>query len=235
MSTDITSYLASQPASQVVSSSGATGTAADLASGQSNLATSFSSFLTLLTTQLQNQDPTSPLDPNQFTQQLVQMTGVQQQLLSNQLLQSLVNQSQGGQGLSSAVGLIGKTVTAQSSSATLQNGSAQWQYELDGTAANATLAVSDSTGRTIWSGAAPSTDAGDHTFTWNGMDSNGQPVAAGNYTLSVTATDATGTAVTNRIFVQGVVGSLAESNGQTLVTVGATQTPLSTITGVNAS
>jgi flagellar hook assembly protein FlgD len=74
-----------------------------------SLANNYQTFLSLLTTQLKNQDPLSPLDTNQFTQQLTQMTGVEQQLLGNQLLQQLVTE-QGG--LSQAAALIGKTVTA---------------------------------------------------------------------------------------------------------------------------
>src|SRR5271156_1485485 len=74
-----------------------------------SLASNSQTFLTLLTTQLKNQDPTSPLDTNQFTQQITQMTGVEQQLLSNQLLQQLVS-AQGG--VASAANLIGETVTA---------------------------------------------------------------------------------------------------------------------------
>jgi flagellar hook assembly protein FlgD len=80
-----------------------------LNNGLASLADNFQSFLTLLTTQLKNQDPTSPLDTNQFTQQITQMTGVEQQLLSNQLLQQLVS-AQGG--VASAANLIGETVTA---------------------------------------------------------------------------------------------------------------------------
>jgi flagellar basal-body rod modification protein FlgD len=80
-----------------------------LNSGLASVANNYQTFLTLLTTQLQNQDPTSPLDTSQFTSQLTQMTGVEQQLLSNQLLQQLVS-AQGG--LPQAAGLIGKTVTA---------------------------------------------------------------------------------------------------------------------------
>src|SRR5476649_197935 len=90
-------------------SSSATAAALSLNHGLSSLADNFQGFLTLLTTQLKNQDPTSPLDTNQFTQQITQMTGVEQQLLSNQLLQQLVS-AQGG--VASAANLIGETVTA---------------------------------------------------------------------------------------------------------------------------
>jgi len=74
-----------------------------------SLAGNFQSFLTLLTTQLKNQDPTSPLDTSQFTQQITQMTGVEQQLLSNQLLQQLVS-TQGS--VTSSANLLGDTITA---------------------------------------------------------------------------------------------------------------------------
>jgi flagellar basal-body rod modification protein FlgD len=72
------------------------------------IASNSQTFLTLLTTQLKNQDPLSPMDTNQFTQQLTQMSGVEQQLLGNQLLQTLVTE----QGLDQGANLIGKTVTA---------------------------------------------------------------------------------------------------------------------------
>src|SRR5579885_716501 len=73
-----------------------------------SIAHNYTTFLSLLTTQLKNQDPLSPLDTNQFTQQLTQMTGVEQQLLGNQLLQQLVTT----QSVTQGANLIGKTVTA---------------------------------------------------------------------------------------------------------------------------
>ena len=92
----------------VSSSSGASGANQDINNSLAQLADNSQTFLTLLTTQLQHQDPLSPLDTNQFTAQLTQMTGVEQQLLGNQLLQTLVTE----QGLSQGANLIGKTVTA---------------------------------------------------------------------------------------------------------------------------
>src|ERR1700744_3112233 len=96
--------------------------------GQIQLNSDYNTFLQLLTTQLQNQDPLSPMDTNTFTQQLVAMNGAQQQLLTNNLLQSLVSQKGGP---ASAVSLIGKTIQAQSSTATMNNGAVNWTYELD--------------------------------------------------------------------------------------------------------
>ena len=99
-------------------STGATSNAAN--NGLAQLADNYQTFLSLLTTQLKNQDPLSPAGHRQFTQQLTRMTEVEQQLLSNQLLQQLSGQAKGG-GLTSADQLIGKTVSATDTSATLQN------------------------------------------------------------------------------------------------------------------
>ena len=209
---------------------------ADITAGQTSLSTTYQSFLTLLTTQLKNQDPTAPLDTNQFTQQLVSLTGVQQQLLSNQLLQQIATSSTGGQGVSGAGGLIGKTVTAQTGAATLSGGQAGWSYSLAAPAATAQLSIADQAGRVVWTGAAPSTAAGLSGFTWNGQDASGRRLAyGGTYTLSVAAADSSGGAVASTVSIKGVVGSVAQSNGQTVVQVGPTSTPLSTITGVSAS
>jgi flagellar basal-body rod modification protein FlgD len=86
--------------------------------GLASLAGNFQSFLSLLTTQLQNQDPLNPTDTNQFTQQITQMTGVEQQLMSNQLLQQLVA-TQGG--VTAAANLIGDTITANNPASTASN------------------------------------------------------------------------------------------------------------------
>jgi flagellar hook assembly protein FlgD len=100
------------------STSSASATTLSLNNGLASLADNFQGFLTLLTTQLKNQDPTSPLDTNQFTAQITQMTGVEQQLLSNTLLQQLVN-NQGG--VAQAANLIGETVTAPGPTASSPN------------------------------------------------------------------------------------------------------------------
>jgi flagellar hook assembly protein FlgD len=108
MSSGVSKSSASN-ANSTNSTSSASTTQLSLNNGLTSLASNFQGFLTLLTTQLKNQDPTSPLDTNQFTQQITQMTGVEQQLLSNSLLQQLVS-AQGG--VASAARLIGETVTA---------------------------------------------------------------------------------------------------------------------------
>src|ERR1700723_39717 len=74
------------------------------------LASNFNSFLTLLTTQLQNQDPLDPLDTNQFTEQLVEVTGVQQQVDMNSNLQTLISLQQPTEA-TQAMQFLGSNVT----------------------------------------------------------------------------------------------------------------------------
>jgi flagellar basal-body rod modification protein FlgD len=196
----------------------ATTAASQTALGNASLADNFNTFLSLLTTQLKNQDPTAPLDSNQFTQQLVQMTGVEQQLNANSLLQQLVNNTSSG--ISTAVTLIGKNVTAASDTANLTNGQAQWTYNLSGAASDLKVDVLDANGTIVHTEAPSDMTAGDHAFTWNGKDlSNTQLPNGGTYTLRVTATDSAGATIATTNFVKGVVTGVTESNGATSITV----------------
>ena len=111
-------------------------------SGLQELSGNFDTFLTLLTTQLQNQDPLSPMDSNQFTQQLVEFSGVEQQINTNQNLQTLINLAQ-GRSSADAVSYLGKSVTLSNGKGALINGAATWTYALNDAAKADTLTVSD--------------------------------------------------------------------------------------------
>jgi flagellar basal-body rod modification protein FlgD len=186
--------------------------------GIASLADNFNTFLALLTTQLKNQDPTSPLDSNQFTQQLVQMTGVEQQLNANTLLKQLVANTSNG--ISTAVSLIGKSVKAASNTANLTGGQAQWVYNLPATASDLKVEVLDANGATVHAEAPSDMKAGDHAFSWNGKDVTGKQLPnGGTYTLRVTALDASGAAIASTNYVQGVVTGVTQSAAGTLITV----------------
>jgi flagellar basal-body rod modification protein FlgD len=200
--------------------------------GLDSLTSNFNTFLTLLTTQLKNQDPTSPLDSNQFTQQLVQMTGVEQQLNTNSLLQQVVSNTSGG--VATAVGLIGKQVKATSDTANLTNGQAQWTYNLPAAAADLKVQVLDSNGNIVSSSAPTDLTAGDHAFTWNGKDLSGAQLPnGGTYTLKVTATDASGTALATTNYVQGVVTGVTQNNGSSSITVNGGSVDVSKVISIN--
>ena len=205
-------------------------TATNIAGAQQSLAGDQQTFLTLLTTQLKNQDPSSPMDTNEFTQQLVSMTGVQQQILTNQLLQQLVgNQT----GVGDPVSLLGKTVTATSSNANLQSGQANWQFSTAANSADVQVQVANNLGQVVSQTDLGALGAGAHAYSWNGKDGSGvQLPDGGTYTLTVTATDATGAAVTSSIYQQGIVSAINNTGGQVLLSVNGNSVPASSITSV---
>jgi flagellar basal-body rod modification protein FlgD len=199
--------------------------------GRTRLAENFDTFLSLLTTQLKNQDPLSPLDSNQFTQQLVQMTGVEQQLLTNDLLEKLVSNT--GTGVATAVSLIGKDVRAQTSQAALVDGKAEWTYNLSRDAADVKLEILDSKGRVVRSIAPTNNKAGDHTLNWDGKADGGSTVPDGVYTLRATALDSQKSTVPGTIFVKGVVTGVEQVDGLTVLSIRGVKVPWEQITSIS--
>jgi len=216
------------PAAAASSSSGSTGAVAS----SSTLAGNFNTFLKLLTTQLQNQNPLSPLDTNQFTQQLVEFAGVEQQINMNTQLQSLVSLQQTAQN-SQALGFVGKTVTVKGTTAPLTNGQAQWTFNPPNPA-TATFTVTDSTGQTVFSKTG-TVQPGAQAFNWNGLDSGGRQWADGNYTLTITATGADGKSVAIPSTVTGVVNSVDLTQNPPLLSIGGKTYTLNQILSVEQS
>ena len=92
-----------------------------------SLSSNFGDFLGLLMTQLKNQDPTSPLDTNQFTSELVQFSSVEQQINTNTSLTQLIQLTQAGE-VMQASAMTGKQVTVTSDHVPLQSGKATIQF-----------------------------------------------------------------------------------------------------------
>ncbi len=198
-------------------------------SGSAMLASNFETFLALLTSQLKNQDPLSPVDSNQFTAQLTQMAGVEQQLLTNELLKSLVS-AQGGGGLASAANYIGKDATAAWSATKFTDGEAQWSYEVASNAASVKLEVVDGTGKVIWSGDAPSKTTGVHEFTWDGKATSGNDGQDGEvYSLRITAKDSAGGAINAQVLTKGRITGVEMYDGEVFLTVGNSILPMSSV------
>lgn len=191
------------------------------------LSGNMNTFLTLLTTQLQNQDPLSPMDSTQFTQQLVEYSQVEQQINTNTNLQSLISLQQSGAGAAS-VGYLGKEVTVTNGSAALTNGSATWNYSLATGAATTGLTVTNSSGQVVYS-TNGSTSAGNNTFTWNGEDNNGNQLADGTYTLAAKSVDGNGNAVTTAVTSTGTVGEINLSGTTPQLMIGNMAVPLTAV------
>jgi flagellar basal-body rod modification protein FlgD len=211
------------------SSSSSAQSTSDQLNLNNQIAGNFNTFLTLLTTQLQNQNPLDPLDTNQFTQQLVQFASVEQQINMNTQLKTLVSLQQTAQN-SQALGFVGKTVTVKGSTAPLINGQAQWTFNPP-SPATATFTVSDSTGQTVFSRTA-TVQPGAQPFNWNGLDSSGHQWADGNYTLTITAVGANGQAVAIPTTVTGVVNSVDLTQSPPVLSVGGQNYTLNQILSV---
>lgn len=154
----------------------------------SSLTENLDTFLTLLTTQLQNQDPLEPLDTEQFTQQLVQFAGVEQSIQTNSNLETLIA-LQSSSDRSSALELIGRDVTINSADAANQGDGATWRYELPAAAASVDLAILNEQGAVV---ATARGTSGAKTFTWDGTDNDGNSLPPGTYSLTIDARDTAG-------------------------------------------
>jgi len=219
--------------------SSTTGTTTTGSSGTSNvagaqtLAGNFDTFLQLLTTQLQNQNPLDPLDTNEFTQQLVEFASVEQQVNMNSNLQTLISLQQ-GQTDTAALQMLGDTVTINSTTAALSStSSAAWNLN-SASPANATVTITSSSGQIAYSGTT-TLNAGNNTYTWNGVGNNGVTWPAGNYTISVSATSASGQSVTVTPQVQGVVSAINITQSPPQVTVNGQSYPLSQIQSISTA
>lgn len=200
------------PTTSSSSSSSASSTAGDTIAGN------FQTFLTLLTTQLQNQNPLDPLDTNQFTQQLVEFASVEQQLKTNDQLGSLVTLQQATQS-SDALSYVGKTAVVNGSTASLTNSQANWDLSVPSDC-NLTVTITNSTGATVYSGKYSASAGKDQPFAWNGQGSDGTQWPDGQYTLSATATDSSGNPVAVTTQVQGVVSSVDLTQSPPLLSIG---------------
>ncbi len=222
MTTSATSSTSSAATTQ-------TGSNASLA----QLGGNFDEFLQLLTTQLQNQDPLDPMDTNSFTQELVEFTGVEQQVDMNTNMQTLISLQQTSTDVQ-ALQLVGSTVTVSGTSATLSNATnspATWTLNSP-SAATANITITNSSGQTVYSGTT-ALNAGTQTYTWSGNGTNGTTWPDGNYTLAINATGANGQSVSVSTQVQGTVTAVNTSANPPTLTVSGQTVPLSSIQSVN--
>jgi flagellar basal-body rod modification protein FlgD len=192
----------------ITGTTAATGAAA---ASNTRLAGDFNTFLTLLTTQLQNQSPTDPLDANQMTNQLVQFASVEQQIAMNQNLERLIGLQQASQ-LTASAPLMGRRVEVDSDQLPLQNGRGEVRLPVAGTARYAEITVSDSTGRALRQqfvelGSTPT------TWNWDGRDISGRTLTDGAYRVSVAGRGVNGEAVALPFTVAGTVTGAEQRAG----------------------
>ena len=185
------------------------------------IADNFQTFLTLLTTQLQHQNPMDPLDTNQFTQQLVQFAGIEQQLKSNEQLKSLVEIEKSAQATQALV-YVGNTVAVEGRKAQFDK-SATWNFHSEKDT-SATITITNSTGQTAYSGNYTLKQGGS-SFVWDGKGNDGVQWPAGTYTLTATGKDSSGNNVAISTEVQGIVDSVDLSASPPLLSIGGQRYP----------
>jgi len=181
------------------------------------LAGNFQTFLTLLTTQLQNQNPLDPLDTNQFTQQLVEFASVEQQLKTNDQLASHVSLQQTTQA-TQALGFVGKTAVVNGSTTALSNSQAAWQLNIP-TTSTVTINIANSKGQTVFTGNYSATAGDDQPFAWNGQGNDGTQWPDGQYTMTATAQDSTGNSVAISTEIAGTVNSVDLTQSPPLLSI----------------
>jgi flagellar basal-body rod modification protein FlgD len=211
-----TSPAASLP-SQVVSAASTNTNTNASTSSNTTLASNFQTFLTLLTTQLQNQNPMDPLDTNQFTQQLVQFAQVEQQLKQNDQLTKLIDIQKTTQA-TQALNFVGSKVVVDGTTAGLSKGTATWNLTSPKDV-SATVNVMNSTGQTVYTGTY-SINAGKNDFIWDGKGNDGIKWPDGDYKIQVVAKDSSGAAVTVDADSQGVVDSVDLTATPPLLSIG---------------
>jgi flagellar basal-body rod modification protein FlgD len=170
------------------------------------------------------------VDTNQFTAQLVQFTGVEQQVKQNANLEKLIQLSAANT-ITNVVGFLGGEVTLAGDTAEYKNGAASWNFDLAEAADSATITISNSNGVPVFSHTGPA-PAGDNIFIWDGATTSGIPAEDGSYTISITAIDNNGTAIEVKTEIIGVVDGINFDGDEPKIMIGNQEFGLGEITSV---
>ncbi|MBF0268275.1 MAG: flagellar hook assembly protein FlgD [Alphaproteobacteria bacterium] len=197
------------------------------------LAADMNQFLTLLTTQLANQDPLSPMDSTEFTNQLVQYANVEQNIQTNENLENLIAVQQSAMTLSSA-NYIGKTVSVATDVLPLQGGKATFGYSFDAVPEQATVVITNSSGNIV-KVLSPDLAEGTHAVEWDGKDDNGTQLADGAYKVQIMALKANGDAVTSDVVVTGKVTGVSVYGGEVTLKMGSASASLADVQSIDQS
>lgn len=190
----------------------------------------YNNFLLLLTKQLQNQDPLSPMDTSEFTQQLVSFSSVEQMIQSNKRLEKLIN-LQSSTNAFGAVSFLGNRVAVDSDHVSLKDGKSTFQYEIDRNASKAVLRVADAKGNTVLVQEA-NRGIGTYNVDWNGKDAFGNQLPDGEYQVSVSYSDDAGKVYSAKITSFGVVDSTEIKDGEVKLFIGTVGFPIDKVVKV---
>lgn len=212
------------------SSSSSSSTTSSSNAASNALSGNYELFLTLLTTQIQNQDPLDPLDSAEYTNQLVQYSSVEQSIQTNQYLETLVSAMEASRA-SSYVSYLGAEVTASGSSTMLTGGEANWSYNVS-EAATGTVEIRNTSGALIYSGDMEMAK-GSGTYSWDGTTNSGTKADDGSYSISFKMKDSAGNTETVSTQFTGVVDEVDLSSGEAYLKIGSLRIPVSSVLSVS--
>jgi|TARA_R110002072_G_scaffold727_10_gene5333 flagellar basal-body rod modification protein FlgD len=190
-------------------------------------------FLLLLTTQMQNQDPLEPMDSEKFTDQLLNFSGIEQQINTNTKLDQLLDLTSYNQTMG-MVDYIGTTIEYSSNQLSLSSGQASFNYTLSNNSAATIIAISDQNGNIVRS-LDGETEAGDYSLQWDGKDADGNQLPDGIYNLTIKAVDQSGATVDGSMSMIGRVTGVESQNGVIQLLLGNLPVDLSQVVGVHES
>lgn len=196
-----------------------------------SLLADYNLFLQLLTTQMTNQDPLDPMDTSDYTQQLVQYSQVEQSIQQTGKLDDILSQLSGAQ-MSQAANYIGQIARFDSAVAGFGDDPAQWSYTVDGTPASITATITDSSGKVVQTVELDPDTQG--TYEWDGTQSDGTTADAGAYTLSLTAVNSSGDALTSTINSLATVTDIVTDGTTIMLGVNGIRMPESSLVALSA-
>lgn len=192
-------------------------------------------FLKLFVAQLQYQDPLAPQDPTEMLGQLAQLTQVEQSYNTTTALNNLLA-AQNSSLASSAVSLIGGTITATGNQANFDGtNAATMKYSMPVATSSTTLTITNASGNVVRTVSLGPQASGAATYQWDGCDGQGNKLAAGAYTFGISGLDAAGGKQTATTYTTGVADSVSFDNGLAYISIGAVTVPYSSVTKVSVS
>lgn len=190
-------------------------------------------FLQILVAQLQAQDPLAPMEGQEFASQLAQFSSLEQLTNVNDNLEA----SQAfdvAMSNNSAIALIGKNVDAPGNAVDLKSGEVETlSFSLDGDAADVSIDIFNSTGAIVSTIDLGAQTKGLREYVWNGTDSSGALLPAGNYTFNVPASDSVGNFVPTETFAAGLVTDVIFEGGQAYAIVNGQKLAVNEISKVS--
>lgn len=207
---------------------------ASLSGQTAGIADNFNTFLQILITQLKTQSPLDPLDTNQFTQQLVQFSEVEQTLKSNSLLAKQIEIQQAAASTTLTANLasyVGKTIEADGAATELKSGEANWKISFPEAADKVVLTIRDASGNIVKTHTT-TYGKGEHTFKWDGKSNDNVQLGDGIYSITVAAESAAGNNIKATTKISGRVDKVDVSGGVPILVLGDIRVKLSDMQSV---